>query len=315
MIFNLDTFSSSYFAPAIIILGIFGNLFGLIVISKKKLVKIGPQFVYIALFIFDWINFILIFQLYAAFEFNIDVTLFSSLYCKTYFYINFVFACISPMLSVYISIERYISIAYLAKKDFLQQKKIQLIYIIAIVLFNLILYVPIAIDFDLVIVDNQTVCTYADSFWQETYSYVDLTNRVIIPFVFMIIFSVLIIYTIFTSRSRMTSNTRANRTFRKDVKFSLISIILNTSYIVFSLPISIITFFQFYWLYPFYKFFFLFFYITYMANFYLMFLANSLFRKEFFSIFICSKTGRNTTNAAVRENIELQNRQNNRETN
>ena len=52
-----------------------------------------------------------------------------------------------------------------------------------------------------------------------------------------------------------------------------------------------------------------------MANFYLMFLANSLFRKEFFSIFICSKTGRNTTNAAVRENIELQNRQNNRETN
>ncbi len=152
-------------------------------------------------------------------------------------------------------------------------------------------------------------------FWQETYSYVDLTSRVIIPFVFMIIFSILIIYTIFTSRSRMASNTRANRTFRKDVKFSLICIALNTSYIVFSLPISIITFFQFYWLYPFYKFFFLFFYITYMANFFLMFLANSLFREGFFSIFICSKTGRNTTNAAVRENIELQNRQNNRETN
>ena len=112
----------------------------------------------------------------------------------------------------------------------------------------------------------------------------------------------------------MASNPRANRTFRKDVKFSLISIILNTSYIVFGLPISITTFFQFYWLYPFYKFFFLFFYITYMANFYLMFLANSLFREGFFSIFICSKTGRNTTNAAVRENIELQNRQNNRET-
>ena len=113
----------------------------------------------------------------------------------------------------------------------------------------------------------------------------------------------------------MTSNTRANRTFRKDVKFSLMCIALNTSYIVFSLPISIITFFQFYWLYPFYKFFFLFFYITYMANFYLMFLANSLFREGFFLIFICSKTGRNRTNAAVRENIELQNRQNNRETN
>ena len=260
MNFNLDTFSSSYFAPAIIILGLFGNLFGLIVISKKKLVKIGPQIVYITLFIFDWINFILIFQLYAAYEFNIDVTLFSSLYCKTYFYINFVFAPISPMLNVYISIERYISIAYLAKKDFLRQKKIQLIYIITIALFNIILYVPIGINYDLVIVENQTVCTYVDTFWQETYGYIDLTNRVIIPFVLMIIFSILIIYTIFTSRSRMASNTRANRTFRKDVKFSLICITLNTSYIVFSLPISIIFFIQNFWLNPFYKFFFFFFF-------------------------------------------------------
>ena len=140
MLFNLEKFSTTYFAPILIIFGLFGNLFGLIVVSKKKLAKIGPQIIYIALFIFDWINFVLIFQPYAAFEFNIDVTLFSSLYCKTYFYINFVFATISPMLSVYISIERYISIAYIAKKDFLQQKKIQLIYIIAIVLFNLILY-------------------------------------------------------------------------------------------------------------------------------------------------------------------------------
>ena len=260
MNFNLDTFSSLYFAPAIIILGLFGNLFGLIVISKKKLVKIGPQIVYITLFIFDWINFILIFQLYAAYEFNIDVTLFSSLYCKTYFYINFVFAPISPMLNVYISIERYISIAYLAKKDFLRQKKIQLIYIITIALFNIILYVPIGINYDLVIVENQTVCTYVDTFWQETYGYIDLTNRVIIPFVLMIIFSILIIYTIFTSRSRMASNTRANRTFRKDVKFSLICITLNTSYIVFSLPISIIFFIQNFWLNPFYKFFFFFFF-------------------------------------------------------
>ena len=52
-----------------------------------------------------------------------------------------------------------------------------------------------------------------------------------------------------------------------------------------------------------------------MANFYLMFLANSLFREGFYSIFICSKTGRSTANDALRENIELQNIQNNRETN
>ncbi len=176
MIFNLDTFSSKYFAPTIIILGLFGNLFGLIVISKKKLAKIGPQNVYIALFLFDWINFILIFQPFALFAFNIDITLFSSLYCKLYFCINFMFAPISPVLNVYISIERYISIAYPTKKYFLLKNKIQLAYIIVSTLFNLLLYAPNGIYFDLISVENQTVCNYVNLFWQETYGYIDLTK-------------------------------------------------------------------------------------------------------------------------------------------
>jgi hypothetical protein len=298
MEFNLNTFSSTYLAPVIIILGLFGNLFGLIVISKKKLAKIGPQIVYIALFIFDLLKFFLIFQPYTLFTFNVDIALFSSLICKTYFYINYVFASISPVLNVYISIERYISIAYSAKKDFLRKKKIQLGFSIILVIFNLILYLPTVIDFELAIFENQTICGFNNFFWQETYGYIDLTNRVILPFVLMIIFSILIIYTIFKSRSRMTSNTRVNRTFRKDVRFSLISITLNTSYIVFSLPISIILLQPNFRLNPFILFFIFVYYIAYSANFYLLFLANSLFRGGFYSIFICSKNRRNT-NIAV----------------
>ena len=95
---------------------------------------------YIALFIFDLLKFFLIFQPYILFTFNIDIALFSSLICKTYFYINFVFASISPVLNVYISVERYISIAYSVKKDFLRKKKIQLGFSILLVIFNLILY-------------------------------------------------------------------------------------------------------------------------------------------------------------------------------
>ena len=86
MEFNLDTFSSDYFAPALIILGLIGNLFGLIVIIKKKLIKIGPQIIYISIFIFDWINFVLIFKPYLHFSFiDIDLTINSSLACKIYF--------------------------------------------------------------------------------------------------------------------------------------------------------------------------------------------------------------------------------------
>jgi hypothetical protein len=313
MEFNLNIFSSTYLAPAIIILGLFGNLFGLIVISKKKLAKIGPQTVYISLFIFDLLKFFLIFQPYTLFTFNIDIALFSRLICKSYFYINFAFGSISPVLNVYISIERYISIAFSAKKDFLRKKNIQLGFSIILILFNLILYVPTFKAFDLATKENRTFCV-ADFIWLETYGYIDLTNRVILPFVLMIIFSLLIIYTIFKSRSRMTSNTRVNRTLRKDIRFSLISISLNVSYIVFSLPISIIPLLPILRLNTFILFFLFIHYIAYSANFYLFFLANSLFREGFYSIFICSKNRRNTNIGlvGVRETIELQNtRQNN----
>jgi len=247
------------------------------------------------------------------FAFNIDITLFSRLSCKTLFYINYAFGSFSPFFNVYISIERYISIAFSAKKDFLRKKKIQLGFSIALVLFNLILYVPAAINFELVIFENQTICNFNDHFWHQTYGFIDLLNRVILPFGLMIIFSILIIHTIFTSRSRMTSNTRANRTFRKDVRFSLISVTLNVSFIVSSLPISIIFLQPNYRLNPFLIFFVFIYYIAYSANFYLIFLANSLFRGGFYSIFICPKNKRKT-NAALRETFELQNKQNTRQT-
>ena len=86
----------------------------------------------------------------------------------------------------------------------------------------------------------------------------------------------------------MTSNTRVNRTFRKDVRFSLISITLNTSYIVFSLPISMIPFHPNFGLNKFILFFLFVYYIAYSANFYLLFLANSLFKLSVIDVLIVS---------------------------
>ena len=40
MLFDLNTFSTDYLAPAIIILGLFGNLFGLICKITNKLKKV-----------------------------------------------------------------------------------------------------------------------------------------------------------------------------------------------------------------------------------------------------------------------------------
>ena len=226
MLFDLVIFSSKYFAPIIGLLGLVGNLFGILVISKKKLTKIGPQIIYIALFKFDLINLLLIFQPYSQFAFNNNVIASSSLACKSYWYINYVLGPISPMLNVYISIERYISISIPKNKYFLLKNQIQFIFIIGLTVFNMLLHVPIGIFLDLVILENQTVCYFIDVYWNDTFGYIDLINRVIIPFILMIIFSILIIQTIFKTRTRISSSNRAHRTFQKDVRFSLIIILL-----------------------------------------------------------------------------------------
>jgi hypothetical protein len=290
MFLDLDTFSANILAPIMIIFGQFGNLFGLIVMSKKKLKKIGPQITYMAIFIIDWISFILIIQPYLLYSFNINVTLFSNLACKSYWYFTYAFATISPMLNVYISIERFISLAYPTKKYILLKNKIQSAYIIILTLFNLVLYMPIGIYFDLVDESNQTVCNFVDDFWLVTYGYLDLINRVIIPSLLMIIFSLLVIRTIFKSRNRVSNNnSHVNyKTFKKDVRFALLSILLNIFYILFSLPVSILYLFSNYWLNPLYIFFSFLYYLAYSANFYLIFSVNSLFRQEFYSLFIGS---------------------------
>jgi len=227
------------------------------------------------------------------YAFKIDVTSFSSLACKSYWYISYAFATISPMLNVYISIERFISIAYPSKREILRKKHIQWAYTIVLTLFNLGLYVPVGLFNDLVIQSNKTACDFIDIYWTHTCGYIDLINRVIVPSLLMIIFSIMIITTIFKSRSRMavfSSSSRQNRTFQKDVRFSLLSIMMDISYIVFSLPVSILVLFPNYWLSPEYILFSFIFFMAYSANFYLLFSANRLFRGGFYSIFVCSKT-------------------------
>ncbi len=49
----LDFFTNFFLAPIILVVGLIGNLMGIIVISRKELKKIGPVLVYMLLFIFD----------------------------------------------------------------------------------------------------------------------------------------------------------------------------------------------------------------------------------------------------------------------
>jgi hypothetical protein len=52
----LNFFTNDLLAPIVLVVGLLGNLMGIIVISRKELKKIGPVLIYMFLFIFDTLN-------------------------------------------------------------------------------------------------------------------------------------------------------------------------------------------------------------------------------------------------------------------
>lgn len=288
----------SMFEPTIILFGIFGNIMGLIILFTRKLTNLGPVHIYIFLLSLDLIYLFKILIDYIIYNsFQVDLSTLSRISCKMTFFVNYSLDVGSPMLLVYISIEKYISIRYPSKRIVLRRKGNQSAYFLLITIFNLFLYLPVYFNSDTLsfvypndattnttFVSNRTICTFVDSSFLAKLSYIDLLNRVLIPFVLMVTCSCLLIKTIFRSRRRVIQSflddeIRA-RTFKRDLKFSISSILLNIIYLFLNLPRSLFTLFLtqnqpglFFTIY--------FFYLSFAANFYLVLVSNSLFRKEF----------------------------------
>jgi hypothetical protein len=63
---GLNFFTNYLLAPIILVVGLLGNLMGIIVILRKELNKIGPVLIFIFLFILDTFNL----SIYALFTFK-----------------------------------------------------------------------------------------------------------------------------------------------------------------------------------------------------------------------------------------------------
>ena len=97
--------------------GLISNLLALITFfQSKKLENIGTKHIYIYLFIIDSLFLFAMIIDRGAFYNGSDMITYSFITCKLYPYCNRILATISPMLLVYISVERYISLQDMARK-------------------------------------------------------------------------------------------------------------------------------------------------------------------------------------------------------
>ena len=125
-----------------------------------------------------------------------------------------------------------------------------------------------------------------------------MNDFVVIPFVLMIIVSVLLIFSVFGLRARITRNFLAttqnqvneNKKLSKDMKIAITSILLNILFLIFNLPIAVYVnipnFFLNNLLFTALVYLF---YVSTALNFYMVLVSNRLVRKECLKMFGCKK--------------------------
>jgi len=276
--------------PIIFTIGIVGDVFGLLVLQRKNLAKIGPRIMYRFLFVMDIINLLSIIVFYLNTAFKFDVLIVFNYVCKLFVYLNIWLGSISPFILIYISVEKIVATKYPSRKYFLRKTKTQIIYFLFILSFNSVynLITLFVTDIIRIPIDNSTtisVCGSIDDYvLVTTFNLMIIINRVILPTILMILSSIIFLNSIWNLNQRIAQNFGTNQNLKKQIMRIVSLIILNISYIIFPLPISIVVFFytpnniEFIVSYYFKM-------IAYSINFFIILFTNSLFRKEFLSIF------------------------------
>jgi hypothetical protein len=117
----------------------------------------------------------------------------SRLSCKLFFYFNYLTCWQSPWLLVYISIEKFISIVSPTHRLILKKPLFQYTYIFVVYTFSCVFYPYVAIEFDLIQQDNQTVvCNFESYTGQLIINWMFLIASIFLPFFAMILISLML---------------------------------------------------------------------------------------------------------------------------
>jgi len=276
--------------PLILIIGLIGNSVGIKVLLNKNLINIGPRDMYQYLFLTDSFYLLQIIGTYLQYTYSLDITTISNVSCKVWYHLNYSLATISPWLVVFISIDRYISIKYPARRFIMRNRSNQFIWYLFVVISLQIYYLPVPFFYEIIELTNQTninYCSFKNASSGLLISYMDLAIRVIVPFSLMLFMSMILSYSIFKSRKRIVENflDEENKTFYKEIRLAVSSICLNLIYVFTQLPTSVYVFYlqdsnDFKYIFTLYLF-----YLSYAIDFYIILPTNSLFRKYFFALF------------------------------
>ena len=291
----LGEFSKQIFPPIILCLGLIGNIFTLIIFSRKNLSKMSKLLRILT--VSDSFGLLNILQHYLKNNLFINIRTISDLSCKVFEYLVYIFLPISAWLLVYVCIERFFMIKYPLRYKHLKRKSVQLSLVLLIIIINLVFYTVIFFGiqvFKTVSYDKfnnsvtHLICYPISLPLMNLFVTVDLLNSTILPGCLMIVNTGLLIFALYKSRSKFfhqNPNKQEKKRKKKDIQFALSCISLNIIFLVMNVPNRLNTMITydtssdtFHLLDNFY-------YLHFGLSFLIHFISNRNFRQE---VFICT---------------------------
>ena len=279
---------ASYIHVAVCLFGLIGDVFALIIYSRSIYSNTIFSTYFRILCIFDLLSLISKAEYFLKQYQIFDIRVVSNIACKIDFYFLYVLPSISAWMLVIISLDRFVSIFKPFKFLYRKKPKFQLMVCLFLIIINTILFIPILVltNIDYSFENNETsganmTCIMAEELVID-WIYVILCT--FIPFIIMLISTILTLKILFQSRKNQATN---NSLKKKDVKFAFTSILLNILFFILTFPfnfymiIEILIEIDYFVDNIIYDSLSILYYLNYGTLFYVSYIVNTSFRREF----------------------------------
>lgn len=224
------------------LLGFVGNIFTYKLYSSPTLNKNTLSLYFRALSISNNYQLLHMLRMTIIVKFNWDMRLYNDGMCKAVDYSQYAVNAVSAWILVIVSIDRFMNIAFPKRLAFLYKRQFQWFLLGLLLTTQPVYYVFMTWSFELINVEsidpltNETIFTPTcvnNNAW--LLSWMDLMNSTIVPFLFMTVTTILLIYFIRKSRNRISNATNMSKERVRDRKFAITSVSLNILFLILNL--------------------------------------------------------------------------------
>lgn len=233
------------------LIGIIGNTLILIVFSSQCFRKLSVSVYFRAMAISDLvINLVWMRQIYSLLNSNISLETQSIFWCRAINSFLFIGNSTSSWFQVAAGLDRLLTIVYPTRFKFIKMPSFSYLFILSILLVNILIYSPFVInlnlDFDIGPFNSTINCHLPRT---PAFLITDCLNTTGLPFVIMIVLTILTFSGVHRSHRSMTArsssnghklNDHARKILKRDLKFGATLILLNVVFLVLKMPYFIL---------------------------------------------------------------------------